>query len=88
MLVCYKFNLADDEIRNMGMIPVSPLRNGLKYSRPWLLHMAADLLMMALCGNIYLQRDWRYSRGARIEYRFARLLGKNVWLQANPSLEE
>lgn len=83
-----KFALADREIRDMGLVPASPLRNGLNPSRPWLLHMAVDICMMASCGNIYLQRDWRTSRGARIEYRIALFLGMGVWFADNPGCEK
>lgn len=82
-----KFARANNEIRNMGMIPVSPLSNGLKPSRPWLLHMAADLCIMAGCRHIFMQDDWRNSRGARIEYRTARLLRMNIWFQVNPGYD-
>ena len=83
-----KFARANNEIRNMGMIPVSPLSNGLKPSRPWLLHMAADLCIMAGCRHIFMQDDWRNSRGARIEYRTARLGSKNRIPDSPPSENE
>ncbi len=74
-----KFLAADREILEMGMSPVNPMENGLNPSRPWWMHMVVDLFMLLRCGNIYLQRDWQQSRGARIECRVARWLGMRVW---------
>lgn len=79
--VMENFRRADDAIRSMGLIPVSPLRNGLKHSRPWLLHMAADLLMLATCRSAYFQSNWQNSRGARTEFRVARTLRMEIWIE-------
>lgn len=68
-------------IKGMGLVPVSPLRNGLRPSRPWLLHMAADLLMLVTCRSAYFQNNWQSSRGARIEFRAARILRMEIWLE-------
>lgn len=82
-----KFRDADNIIRMMGMHPVNPMNNGLKPSRPYWLHMAVDILMLATCGNIFLQKDWRQSRGARIECRIARFMGLTVWEEDNRGLD-
>lgn len=86
--VINKFKSANLEIERRGMHPVSPLDNGLKPSHPYWLHMAVDILMLARCGNVYLQADWQTSRGARIEYRVAKFLGLNIWEETNVGLEE
>lgn len=70
-----KFEQADDEIRSLGFKPVNPLKSWLPRRSPWCLHIAADLILMLTCSRIYLHTDWERSRGAKIEKRFADLLG-------------
>lgn len=81
------FRKADKEIIGMGMLPVNPLNNGLKPSRPWVMHMAVDILMLASCGNAYFQKNWKESRGARIEYKVAKFLGITIWFEENEGCE-
>lgn len=82
------FAVADRAIRRLGLIPVNPLNNGLKPNRPWVLHMIVDLLLMATCQSVYFQRNWRTSRGARIEYRLALLTGMDIWTEENEGCED
>jgi hypothetical protein len=42
--------------------------------------MAYDIWLIIRCGNLYLQPNWRQSRGARIERRVAVWLGLNIHL--------
>lgn len=88
-LEAYKnFEDADTEIAAMGMEPVNPIILGLKPSRPWWMHMVADIWMLLHCKHIYMQRNWQSSRGARIEFRVARWMGIGVWFQDNPGEEK
>lgn len=76
-----KFEQADKEIRAIGCDPVNPLNNGLQFSDPWIMHMVLDVYNMLLCPVVYFQRDWRESRGARIEYKIAKFFGKEMIFQ-------
>ncbi|RGR52145.1 DUF4406 domain-containing protein [Phocaeicola plebeius] len=72
-LQAYKnFENADQEISAMGFTPVNPIILGLKPSRPYWMHMVWDILLLSRCGHIYLQQNWKSSRGARIEFRVAK----------------
>ena len=73
-----KFAHADSFIAGLKYIPISPLNNGLKPSRPWLLHMCVDVFMLAFCEAVFFQSDWIFSRGARIEHRVAKFLNKKI----------
>lgn len=75
------FEQADKEIINLGWEPVNPLYNGLRTSTPWLIHMIVDLCLLASCKAAYFQRNWKDSRGARIEHRVAKFLRKKVFYQ-------
>ena len=44
-------------------------------------------LLLSRCGHIYLQQNWKSSRGARIEFRVAKFLGIQIWFQSNPGEE-
>lgn len=67
-----KFEKADKEIISLGNIPVNPIKKGLPHGFPWFLHMIYDLFVLLTCRKIYLQKDWKESKGARIEERVAR----------------
>ena len=88
LTVVKNFEKADKDIASMGFTPVNPVNNGLSPKRTWILHMIVDILMLATCGNIYLQTNWRSSRGAKIEYRFAKVMGLNIWFEENPCCEK
>ena len=80
-VAAYKFLQADKEIQELGYRPVNPINNGLQWSDPWLLHMIVDIYNMLRCKVVYFQRDWKESKGARIEYRIARFFGKEMIFQ-------
>lgn len=82
-----QFEVADCAIRRVGLIPVNPLNNGLKPNRPWICHMIVDILLMATCRSVYFQSNWRTSRGARIEYRLAKITGMVIWMEENEGCE-
>lgn len=79
---------ADGEIEAMGFTPVNPIKQGLKPSAPYWAHMIADILLLARCRHIYMQRNWKESRGAKIEYKVAKLLRIQIWYQDNPCCEK
>lgn len=72
------FQKADEYIYSLGMQPVNSLYNGLKASSPWILHMIVDICLMAGCSYVFFQQNWKSSKGARIEYKIARFLGKGM----------
>lgn len=76
-----KFHLADKEIMELGYIPVNPMKNCLKWSDPWILHMIVDVCNMLGCNAVFFQKDWMDSKGARIEYKIAKFFGKELIFQ-------
>lgn len=77
----FKFMRGEVAVSRMGMTPVNPLRNGLKFSAPWALHMIIDIFNLSMCSHVYFLRDWCDSRGAKIEYKFAKFLKKKMLWQ-------
>ena len=72
------FDVYDKKRAEMGMTPVNPMKEGLRPSRPWWMHMIYDLWLMAGCSYIHFQPGWENSRGARIEFAVARFLRKEI----------
>lgn len=60
------------------MEPVNPMIHGLKSSRPYWLHIVYDLYLLFRCDSVAFQPEWEKSRGCRIEYKVAKMLGKNM----------
>jgi hypothetical protein len=77
----FNFMIADCEIENKGYFAVDPLFQGLKKNAPWLAHMIIDVLLMLTCSTVYFQRNWKDSKGARIEHRIAKFFGLKIIYQ-------
>lgn len=77
------FKAADEAIEDLGMEPVNPMEVtwGLRPKDAWFLHMAKDILLLMSCRAVYFQQGWESSRGANIEFRIARALGKEIYIQ-------
>ena len=73
------FYQAAHEISLRGNTPINPLENGLKPERPWILHMVVDIWMLIRCDAIHMLPDWEDSRGAKVEYKVAKLLRKQIF---------
>lgn len=57
---------------------VNPINNGLKETRPWILHMIVDVFNMLRCSHVCFLSNYTDSRGAMIEYKIANLFGKQI----------
>ena len=79
-LVAYNnFRFADREIESRGYKPVNPLaERWLSPSAPWILHMIVDIWHLLWCDAVYFQNNWEQSKGARIEFRVALHLNKEL----------
>ena len=75
------FEAASDEVKAMGLIPVSPLEIKHDHERTWYAYMRADIQALMACGHIYAMRNWIHSNGAKIEVDIACKVGINVIFQ-------
>ncbi len=74
----HNFARAEKALRRAGFKPINPVRL-CKPHWSWTRCMAVCLFYVVFCSQgIYRLPDWQQSRGARIEYRVARLLGKKI----------
>lgn len=72
-----KFSDAEKYLESLGYRVVNPMVLCKKHWS-WIRCMAVCLWHLVWCKGIYQLPDWRLSRGARIEYKIAKLLGKMV----------
>lgn len=72
------FNIVSVRLKEEGYIPVSPLDNNVNCNDSWINHMKADIKLLMECNTIYLMKNWKDSRGAKIERELAILLGYNI----------
>lgn len=77
-LVAYgKFADADRKLSKMGYEVVNPT-NLCKKNWSWLRCMVVCLWHLAWCDCVWQLDNWQDSKGARIEYRWAKFLGKGI----------
>ncbi len=73
------FEFAENELKKWrnDLVIINPLRiKPFLGIRVWLCFMIADLWELRKCDAIYLQRNWVNSKGAVIEYFFAKFIWK------------
>lgn len=72
-----KFADAERSLETMGYIVINPMVVCAKHWS-WVRCMIVCLWNLCRCRCVYQLEDWKHSRGARIEYRVARLLNKKI----------
>lgn len=72
-----KFQRAENYLRQKGYLVVNPTRL-CKSHWGWYRCMAVCLWNLLWCSHIALLDNWQDSRGARVEYKLAKLLNKKI----------
>lgn len=75
-----KFEKAGKQLKAWGFEPISPLNNGCTSGR-WGDQMTACVPQLNDCEGIYMLKDWRNSKGAKIERAFAKGAGKFIMVE-------
>jgi len=74
------FYAAAEHLLSLGHVPVNP--HDVCYLLPagstWVDYMKECIIALCRCQEIYMLRDWWRSRGARVEWFLARVLGLRV----------
>ena len=70
---------------HFGFVPVNPteftlLGHDLAECR-WSLAMVVCLCKLVRCSYVYMLKDWKQSKGASVEHRWAKFLGKEIIYQ-------
>lgn len=72
-----RFLLTERFLIAKGHEPFNPMADE-KPGLIWAEYMAADIIILDGCNAIYMLRNWRASKGARIEHSIAEILGKEI----------
>lgn len=74
----YKQQFTDKqkELEEQGYIVLSPLF--ISCELEWKEYMKIDLVMIDVCDAVYMMKDWKTSRGAKIEECYAGMRGKEI----------
>lgn len=75
--VCAEFYKAAKVLLDRGDIPILPIEI-CRSCWSWWRCMAVCLLYLVGCDAIFQLPTWHESRGARIEYKFAKILRKRI----------
>lgn len=71
------FDFAKSIVSLAGFKPISPLDLPHPFEN-WYTRMILCLFVLTFCECVYFMDDWRESRGARIEYKWAKIFRKNI----------
>ena len=70
------FETAEIDLKERGWIPMSPARLSGGFEHAEYMHICFS--MIDICDTVYLLLDWRESKGAVMEYNYARECHKNI----------
>lgn len=88
VLVLKKFNGSKRQLRKQGCAVMSPAvlasNDGFGHSD----YMHVCLAMIDVCDAIYMQKDWRDSKGAKMELQHARSLKKKIFYEDENTRED
>lgn len=83
-----KFNESKCQLKKQGCIAMSPavlaLNSGFGHSD----YMHVCLAMIDVCDAVYMQKDWRNSKGARMELQYARKCKKKILYEDENTRED
>lgn len=75
----HNFLQAEKQIRGRGVVVVNPIKiNPLFGIKHWIFFMVADLCELRKCTHMAMQPNWTDSKGAVIEYYFAKFIFKQT----------
>lgn len=78
--VLEKFAFAEKEVASKGAFPVSPVR----FCKPewnWNKCMRNCIRRLMECDGIYMLKDWKQSKGAKLEHFIALKLGMTIEIE-------
>lgn len=78
------FEVAEAYVRNAGHEPLNPMKSeGEVPGRRWAEYLADDLLLIDQCDGLFMQSNWRNSKGARLEHFAAELMDKEIFYEGS-----
>ena len=74
------FEKAEKKLYSKGHTVINPCKvefDGLGYGE----YLQIDMLLITFCDAIYMLKNWKTSKGAKAELRYAEALGKKVYFE-------
>lgn len=65
------FENAERKVRELGFVPVNPVKLPHDHDKSWGSYMKEDLSALLKCDVVFAQRNWTDSKGASIEVNLA-----------------
>ena len=76
------FKKASYFVSEFGFIPVNPMVDSVFCeSKTWGDYMLEDIKILIYCDAVFMLKNWKESRGARIEYFIAKKIGLDVFFE-------
>jgi len=72
------FNLVAAELRAQGHHAENPAENPAPPCGSWEAYMRMAIAQLVTCNEIHMLPGWKESRGAKVEYQLAKILGLTV----------
>jgi len=60
---------------------INPIKLGLTFNHLWIYCMLVSIYNLLKCQSVYMLKDWKESKGARIEHWIAKKLGFKIYYQ-------
>ena len=75
-----RFERVENELIHQGVEVINPAKvnANLPESTTWEEYMRISLCMLSMCDGIYMMEGWQQSRGASLEYAYAKGMGITV----------
>ncbi len=73
-----QFAAAARIIKFSGFEPINPAQLELGKDATWTDYMRRDLKLLCDCDSIYMLKNWKKSKGAKLEHEVAKSLGLSV----------
>ena len=73
-----KFEKAKKDLEARGYHVINPAEFDLPEGATWEDYMKQDLALLLKCDGIYMLKDWKQSRGAKLEHDLAEILGLQI----------
>lgn len=76
------FEQAENELLARGFEPVNPMKKvSEQEGKTWKEYMLEDIALLWDCDGIYLLKNWKQSKGAKLEWVIARELGLRCFFE-------
>ena len=75
------FEAGEKEMIERGFEVINPMKIEHNHDLSWLNYMRVDIIALMDCDAIYMLRNWKYSNGARIEWKLALDLGLKIYYE-------